>query len=162
MNTGEIILVIGALILFSVTAIFLNQAILDGDRTVTESRLTNGATAVALSYIENAKRLSFDEAVIADPDLNNPGMLTLPANLGPESGESPADFDDIDDFRQYTDSVKTNIVTYNVAITVAYIDTNTMSVSEHNQTYYKQMRVFVHTPFIPDTIKLAHIFTFWE
>ena len=162
MNTGEIILVIGALILFSILAIFLNQSILDGDRTVTESQLINGATAVALSYIENAKRLSFDETAIADPELSEPSSLTSPANLGPESGESPADFDDIDDFHQYSDSFNTNVLTYNVAITIAYIDTNNMGVSEYNQTFYKQMRVFVHTPFIQDTVKLAHIFTFWE
>ncbi len=56
MNTGETFLIIGAVLIFSILSVFTNHDIMETSGTVMESQIMNGATAIALGYIEDAKR----------------------------------------------------------------------------------------------------------
>ncbi|MCH7783354.1 hypothetical protein IID62_09850, partial [candidate division KSB1 bacterium] len=68
MQTGETLLVMGAVIIFSLTALSMNQSILEGNRTLMETQIINSGTAVGLSFIEHAKQLAFDEFTVVDED----------------------------------------------------------------------------------------------
>ncbi len=155
-------MIIGAVLIFSILSVFTNHEILETSGTVIESQIMNGATAIALGYIEDAKRLAFDETTITGAESLDPDILTEPANLGAEFGEQYPMFDDVDDFENYSDTISTEFMTYNVAATIAYVDTNNMNVSLFNQTLYKRMIVDVTSPFLEDTVKLIHIFSLWD
>jgi hypothetical protein len=161
MSTGETLLVLGALVILSVTALFLNEVLLESTQTLTESQLIAGAVSAGVSAVEKAKSLNFDEAVVQDSLLTNPTQLTEPGNFGPETGETPDTFDDLDDIHFYIDSTVTLPVRYYVKTIVAYFDTSIMRTTVQ-KTFFKQLDVLVYTPFLRDTVHLEYLFGNWK
>ena len=162
MQTGETLLVRGAVIIFSLTAISMNQSILEGYRTLREPQIINSGTAVGLSFIENAKQLSFDEFTVADEDNFDPDSFTAPGNLGAEPGEIYPGFDDVDDFHNFSDSVNTLLSTFYVTTTVTYVDSGNLNNQISSRTFFKRFQVVVTSPFIQDSLQLSHIFSHWK
>lgn len=162
MQTGETLLVIGAVIIFSLTALSMNQSIFEGNRTLMETQIINSGTAVGLSFIENAKQLSFDEFTVADEDNFDPDSFTAPGNLGAEPGETYPGFDDVDDFHNFSDSVITLLSTFYVTTTVAYVDSGNLNNQVSSRTFFKRFQVVVTSPFIQDSLQLSHIFSHWK
>ena len=161
MSTGETLLIIGAVFIFSLTSVYTNYEILESGNAVTEAKIMNGATALALSYIEDAKRLAFDNATIAGSGNLDQTVLTNPGDLGVEGGEIYPGFDDVDDFHNYNQAATTEFLTYFISASVTYVDTNNMNISNADRTLYKRLTVNVTTPFLQDTVKLIHVFSFW-
>jgi hypothetical protein len=162
MSFGETILVIGALVILSVVSLFLNEGILEGSWTLTESQVLAGAVSIGASAVEKAKSLKFDEAVVQDSTLFNPALLTDAVNFGPEAGETPQTFDDIDDIHNFTDSTHILPVQYTVITRVAYFDTAAMSITVSQKSFYKHITVLVYTPFLRDTVRLQYVISNWK
>ncbi len=162
MDTRQTLLVLGAIVIFSVTALFTNMEMHEAGATMTETQVINSASAIGLSSIEKAKLFSFDEALITDPDIEDTSLMTPAGSLGPEIGESGTNFDDIDDFNGSLDTVNTQLVTYFVRFTVSYVDTLDLSSPVGYRTYYKELSVSVFSPFMNDTLLMRHVFSHWK
>lgn len=162
MNSGETLLVMGAIIIFSMTALSMSQSIYEGNRTLMETQVISSGTAVGLSFIEEAKQLSFDEATVADDDNFDPDSFTSPGGLGLDFGETYPGFDDVDDFHNFSDSVDTQLAIFYVTATVAYVDSSDLNNPVNNRTFFKRIQVTVTSPFIQDSLQLSHVFSHWK
>jgi hypothetical protein len=162
MDTRQTLLVLGAVVIFSITALFTNREMLETGMTITETQVISGASVIGLSCIENVKLYDFDEALVLDPDIEDTAQFTPVVSLGPDAGETISNYDDIDDFNGLIDTVNTQLVTYYVNTAVVYVDSTNLTVPVAYRTYYKELNVFVFSPFMEDTLKMKHVFCHWK
>ena len=109
MNLGQMMMVIGAIVMLGVLILSTNSTIYQTNDIMYSSEFGVTAISLSTSLVEEAMGKLFDK-VVADSNaaaLIDSTLLTLPGSLGPEAGESyrgyPTgsglrDFDDFDDF----------------------------------------------------------------
>lgn len=161
MNTGQMLLTIGAFTLLAVIILRVNNAFLSTNTVVQQTKFGVLAVSLGSSMIEEANRKAFDEATVGNA-VTALSALTAPNKLGKETGESYSNFDDFDDFNGY-DTTITNLpsATYKVHCTVSYIDPSNPDVAATTQTWNKKITVTVTSPFSADTMRLSSIFSYF-
>ena len=162
MHLGETLLVLGALVIFSMATLHLNDSKLENDIKIMETEFKTTAIGIAQSFIEEAQALEFDE-VLHDTSFTGfvgtvPGGFTAPASLGPETGETF--FDDVDDFNGYSANINTPRADYNVNITVSYADSVTVTPGFANKSFLKVMVININSAFFSDSLKLDYVHSF--
>jgi len=164
MNTGQMLLTIGALLLLSTVMLRVNSNNFSTETVRDEARFGVIATSMATSIIEQAKDLAFD----ANTDTNSVSSLselTSVFNLGPDAGENSADiktFNDYDDFDGYAkiDSTMQSAI-FEISCSVNYVSkTNLMGISSV-PTWHKKISVTVSSPSMGDTLTEASIYSYW-
>lgn len=173
--SSNMMLTIGAFVLLTAFILSSNKIIIENKRLDYESEYIISAIGLAQSVIDEAKTKRFDEAA-------NPGVsvtlssLTALDHLGAEAGEqitSPPDilttgncqsfykFDDVDDYNNYTRSVKTpRAGGYLISVKVRYVTLSDPEAESSTKTFAKKMTVSVTSPYIEDPVVLNYIFTF--
>jgi hypothetical protein len=180
MNTGQMMLTLGAIFLLSMVILNVNRGLLWTNHTMSNNRIGILAVSIGTSIIEKAEGKAFDEKTVAAAQTYTTS-LTAVASLGLDLDETHADstFDDFDDFSCYTKSqprldviefdaagIKKQIV-FNTICKVSYVNANTPNTNATSQTWYKRLDVFVtsqdmtNNNFVQDTIKLSTIYSFW-
>jgi hypothetical protein len=159
MNTGQMLLTIGAMGLLATIMLRVNTMNLSTDTIRSEAQYGVLATSIATSIIEEAKSKAFDEATVAGKVDN---LNALSTTLGKESGETFATFDDIDDFNNYTatDSSMPSAV-FNINCKVAYVDLPNINVDYGSPTWNKKITVKVSSPSMDDTLTISSIYSYW-
>ncbi len=99
MNTSQMLITIGALLLLGLVILRVNNGFLNTDSVLLDSKLGVLATSVAVSVIEEAEGKAFDQKTDSI-SVNN--LSDLSSTLGPESGEVYPNFNDFDDFNGFT------------------------------------------------------------
>ena len=161
MNLGETLLVLGALVIFSITTLYLNDTKFDNNQKVMEAEFKTTAVGLAQSYIEEAQALAFDECIAIDTWTSLPQDFTDPGSLGSEASESYSSFDDVDDFNDYSTTINTPRASYTVNVFVSYADSATLTPNDANNTFFKYMTVKVSSIFFSDSIKLNYMFSYY-
>ncbi len=166
MNTGQMLLTIGAMILLSTLILRVNNNFATNTNTVYDSKFVILATSVGASVIEEAMGKAFDESSVNAP-ISNLASLTAPNSLGAESGEVYPNFDDIDDYNGYTkvDSTMPSAV-FDIKCSVVYVNPNTPDVTSGSATWTKKISVIVYadknsTSLMQDTVRLSSLFSYW-
>lgn len=161
MNTGQMLLTIGAMIILSMVILNTNKNYLNTTIYLQETKYGVLATSLATSIIEKAKSLSFDEATNGAA-VASTSDLTRAADLGPESGETYAAFNDFDDFDGYTtiDTTEMSAV-YNISCNVFYVNENQLNGTTNSRTWHKKILVAVTSEFMTDTVRMSSIFSYW-
>jgi len=161
MHLGETLLVLGALVIFSLAALYLNDSKFDNDMTLMETEFRITAIGIAQSFLEEAQSLKFDE-ILNDTTftVGLPDNFTDVASLGPEIGESYPNFDDVDDFNGYSANINTPRADYNVDIIVSYADSANINPGYLNKSFLKIMAVKVTSIFFSDSIKLDYLYSY--
>jgi hypothetical protein len=183
MNTGQMMLTIGALILLGTTVLTVNRNNLNQGTILRQTEIGMYAVGLATSYLEKASNLAFDEATVgtsgayAVSDLST----TLGPNGAPEVANKDSTYDDFDDYNGYdTTIVRTEVDAFHVRTSVYYLTlTSPYSIvsppyTAANMTWLKQMDVMV----IPtvnrqaitgnsgtsdvDTIKMSYIWSYFQ
>ncbi|MGA8265622.1 MAG: hypothetical protein WB779_14360 [Ignavibacteriaceae bacterium] len=150
-------LTIGGLLLFSLTSLRFNNAILDTSTADVQNKVYLTAFSLADDMIEEIKVKSFDQNTIQFPT-NDPSTLTL--NLGPGSSEVYPNFNDVDDFNGYTRNVdEPHAEGYVVSCAVQYVQGNDPDVVSSTQTFFKKATVTVTSPYMDHAVSLSFIFT---
>ena len=159
MNTGQMILTIGAMILLSTIMLRVNTLNLDTDSVRAEAQFGVLATSIATSIIEEAKGLAFDEASVSS---NVDNLNDLSPVLGKESGETRPDFDDFDDFNNYfeVDSTMPSAV-FDINCSVEYVDVPDVDIQSATKTWNKKITVMVSSKSMKDTIRISSIYSYW-
>ena len=97
MNTGQMLLTIGAMILLSTLILRVNSTFSNNTTTVYNSKFGILATSFGNSILEEASDKAFDDATTGN-SVSSTNSLTNVIKLGPETGEVYPNFDDIDDY----------------------------------------------------------------
>ena len=98
MGKGDLILVIGGLLLLSMFTLTINSSIRENQSTLYSSESVLNGLVLAQKYIEEAEALRFDE----NKSATIPSSFTNPIRLGPDGNEHYPYFDDIDDFNGFS------------------------------------------------------------
>ncbi len=147
-NTGQMLLILGAILLFSLMLPSLNETILQNDRTMvrTQTELT-ATTQPRFGY-----------------------QLTPVASLGAESGEAYPNYDDLDDFADLAllDTTSLASISYTLTGAVTYMNPAAPSSPGGSPTFVKRLRVTVSSPYLldpgseqPMPIMLDQIYTYY-
>ena len=160
MHLGETLLVLGALVIFSVATLYLNDSKFDNDMTLMESEFRITAIGIAQSFIEEAQVMQYDEVLIDEEYDELPDDFTDVASLGPEDGESYPNYDDVDDFNGFTENETTPRADYIVNIQVSYSDTLNCVPEYESESFFKIMSVTVKSDFFQDSLICDYLFSF--
>ena len=160
MNTGQMLLVLGALILFSTLLPSMNRSLLYNDRTLIATNAEMAAISLANKILAEADIMAYDEICLSK-QISTPNQLTSISDLGPESGEKYPNFDDVDDFHNVTiaDSVTLPSVLLNITGKVTYADPKDPSKDKSARTLIKRLIVEVTSPYLinpasEDTVRI--------
>jgi len=161
MNLGETLLVLGALVIFAMATLYLNDSKLDNNTKLMETEFRLTAVGIAQSFLEEAQALTFDE-ILNDTTftVGLPDNFTDVASLGPETGESYPNFDDVDDFNDYSVNINTPRADYNVDIIVSYADSANINPGYINKSFLKIMTVTVSSIFFSDSLMLDYLYSY--
>lgn len=162
MNTGQTMLTLLAMMMLTLLSVRMNSALLQTQDTMQNSKFGLAAISLATSVIENANKLSFDEATTADP-VSSTGDLTSISNLGKDTGETiPSQFDDFDDYNNYQyDETTLASAAYHISCKISYVNALTPDVDVSSPTFNKKLTVSVSSVSMQDTIRISTIFSYW-
>jgi len=161
MNTGQMMLTIGALLLLSTLMLRVNTTNLTTDSIRAEAQYGVLATSIITSVMEEAKSLAYDSATDSN-SVTSLNQLTAPSSLGPESGETFDTFNDFDDFDGYTrvDSSMPSAI-FNIGCEVDYVSTSNLLGKSFLPTWHKRITVTVSSDFMEDTLTQSSIYSYW-
>jgi len=153
------LLTMGAMMLVSISSLRFNTIMLQDSTVETENKVYLTAFSLADDMIEEIKNKSFDEATLLYPTTAT-SILTPPDSLGPEHGEVYPNFDDIDDYNNYSKLISApHAEDYTVSCKVFYVDGNNPDNPSSIQTFYKKVTVTVSSPFLQNNVNLSYVFT---
>ncbi len=164
MNTGQMIMSLGAMLLLSTIMLRVNTANLTNESIRDDAQYGVLATSIATSMIEEAHGKAFDEK----SDTTSIFTLTqLSSVLGPEAGETGDTFDDFDDYNGFTkrDSTMPSAI-FDISCAVVYVETSNILGSTTNRTWNKKIILTITRPVSADSsvlaLKTESIFSYWH
>ncbi len=160
-DTSDLLLVLGAMVILSITIININRASALNDILLMESELEYTAIALGQNFIDAARAKSFDENTVSSTPNNVPAGFTRASKFGGgNDGETFANYDDFDDFHGVSISETTEHGVYQISATVNYVSESNPGIISNNKTLHKRMNVSVSSDFLPNTIELSYVKTF--
>ena len=157
MGHRELILLLGALVLFGLLMLSSNRYTRDQNDAIYQQELEFYAISLAQSFIEEAKTKAFDANVInASPPV--PSGFTSSGSLGPSGGETYPNFNDVDDFNNFTFQDSTSRAVFDVDIDVDYVESADPATGVNYETFYKNITVTVESPYMDWPIQLSYVF----
>jgi len=166
MGQRELLLVLGALILFGITMLNTTRYVADQNESLYLLEFEYYAVALAQSFIEEAKTKAFDAnfvntAILVPDDYTDPdslGVDTLPDSLGLGPVETYPNFSDIDDFNGYTVTDSTSRGEFTLNIQVGYVTDTDPDVIVGVRTFYKNMTVTVSNEYLVSPVQVSYVF----
>ena len=159
MGQRELLLTLGAIVLFSMITFRINQATVRNSESIYDRQAEFYALSVAQRFIEEAKTKAFDEFTIAGNPGSVPGGFTgTPTGSG--GGENYPDFDDVDDFNGYSATIDTKMGQMSVSVEVDYVEDSDLETAVNPRTFYKKMRVTVQSDYLLSPVRAEYVFAF--
>jgi hypothetical protein len=169
MNSGQMMLVVGAFTMLSILALSFNRTMFNSMTLGLEMEATLNAISIASSMVDEIMSKDFDEEVTDGRRAYEFADVTLAANLGFDTGEtitgvdssytvgstftdfaSKLTFDDIDDYHEYERQVRDpRLGIFTVVDSITYCDETTPSTILTSRTFFKQVTVAVSHPNLP-------------
>lgn len=167
MNTGQMLLATGALVLLGTTIITINRMYSRQGDVLRQTEIGVYAISLATSIVEEASGQNFYEATVNDA-ITMTTLLTAPSSLGPEAGETttPAStdtFDDFDDYNNLTLGMKiAGVDSFTVKSAVYYVNDSSPTTAVSVRTWFKRLDVSVYGTATADTIKMSYVFSYFN
>jgi len=156
MGAGQTALVLGAIVLMAALILNVNRSILTSTDVTLDSEAIVAATNAGQQIIDAISSKNYDENTIAAEVTDVTGFTTV-ASLGPETGETINNFDDVDDFNNYSTVISTpRMGNFNIAVTVSYVSVTSPDVVIPSRTRTKRSVVSVTGDMLPDTLQLFY------
>ena len=160
MNTGQMLLAVGAIMLLSSMVLRFNRAVLTTDEVMYNSKFNVLASSLCTSLIDEAKQKAFDEATTetAISDLTK-----LSATMQADGGENYDEFDDFDDFHNYyrVDSTSIPRETFYISSKVTYVNLANPIAATTSKTWHKMITVTVLGPSMKVPVTISSIYSYW-
>jgi hypothetical protein len=162
MGKAELLILLGAIVIWGIFTLSVNKARFNNEVSIMQSQFEISAVGIANSYLEEAKSKAFDEILLGSSTPSTlPDEFTAPGNLGIDTGEIYPNFDDIDDFHNYTVSdTSAEGFVYTVSITVGYVATSDFDNFSAIRTFYKRMNVTISSPDLSNNLNLSRIYPY--
>ncbi|MCK4689994.1 MAG: hypothetical protein KAT41_06845 [Candidatus Marinimicrobia bacterium] len=165
MGKAELLILLGAIVIWGIYTLSINEARFNNEVSIMQSQFEISAVGIANSYLEEAKSKAFDEILLSSTSStfsdSLPGEFTALDGLGIDADEIYPNFDDIDDFHNYTVSDTTSEgFVYTVSITVGYVATSDFDNFSANRTFYKRMNVIIDSPDLSNNLNLSRIYPY--
>ena len=171
MNTGQMLITIGAMTLLGLMLLRVNNNFLNTNTVLMENKFGVVAVSLATSIMEEAKSKAFD----AKTDTNSVTYtteLTPASSLGPAGYESYPDFNDFDDFNglniQTAGDTTFASAVFDISCEVYYVQPTSPDVKYNDRTWHKKLIVTVTSQSMhdistatQDTLQLSTIFSYW-
>lgn len=158
-NSVQSMLSLGALMIFALISLRFDSAVLQNVEVEVENKVYLTAFSLADDLLEEIKQKAFDNNTVVFKSIT-PSALTPAASLGKESGEVWPNFNDIDDYNNYSKPVSLpHAEKYKVTSLINYVQANNQDLVCTTQTYFKRVEIYVDSPYLRHQIKLAYIFT---
>ncbi len=167
MNTGQSILTILAMVLLSVLILRVNNTFLSTGSVMVDSKYVITATSLATSEIQKIQNLAFDANTYNKP-IHKTGDLTPPGLLKNTSNKNEKTFNNIDDYDGWSEIVPVTMIpneppaNFLVSSSVVYVSASNPDQTSSTATWNKKITVTVSNPFMPDTVKLSTIYSYWK
>lgn len=160
MNTGQMLLAVGAIMLLSSMVLRFNRAVLTTDEVMYNSKFNVLASSLCTSLIDEAKQKAFDEKTV---DAAISDVTKLSAKLEAENGEDYDEFDDFDDFHNYlrTDSTSIPHEVFYLSSKVTYVDLTNPIKATTSKTWHKMITVTVLGPSMKVPVQISSIYSYW-
>ncbi|MCX8056875.1 MAG: hypothetical protein N3F03_04620 [Ignavibacteria bacterium] len=160
MNSSQLILLFAALIVLSSSIILVNRASIENTDERQKAKNQLQLIIEAKNLFEEIKTKNFDEKVISMVSLNR-DSLTRPINFGTE-GESYPNFDDIDDYHNFTRDIQLeNKTQFRIRVIVQYLNENDQNLISSSPTFLKMVKVICQDNFQNKLFELNQIFSIW-
>jgi len=158
-NGVQSFLSLGALMIFSLISLRFDSAVLQNTEVEVENKVYLTAFSLADDLLEEIKQRAFDEQTV-DFKAITASALTPSASLGKESGEAWPNFNDIDDYNNYTKPVSLpHAENYTVISKIDYVLESDQDQTSTSPTYFKRVEIFVDSPYLRHQLKLQYVFT---
>ncbi|MFH0883213.1 MAG: hypothetical protein V2A56_09535 [bacterium] len=175
MNTGQMLLTLGALMLISLVILNFNRNLADIDDSLNYDRFRLEALSLLTSHIEEVSEYFFDEVstdTSTEKSLNN---FTTPNSLGYDADDGGV-VDDIDDFNgQVIPDTGRSGAIYNLQYTVQYVKVVSNQIqTSATREYNKRVTIKIWDAFDPpligrmvngvvvnDTLQLSTVISYW-
>jgi hypothetical protein len=158
-SSVQSMLSLGALMIFGIISLRFDSAVLQNVEMEVENKVYLTAFSLADDLLEEIKQKAFDDQTVVFKSIT-PDALTPSANLGNESGETWPNFNDIDDYNNYSKPVSLpHAENYTVTCSVNYVQESDPEHISSSQTYFKRVDLFVDSPYLGHQLKLSYIFT---
>lgn len=173
MNTGQMLITIGAIFLLSLVILRVTTTLLTTSDVLDRSKLDILATSLATSIIEEANDKAFDANTVAGAAGST---AILSSTLGKEAGENYPFFNDFDDYNCYKDTPKHDTiylasgdsVIFDTFCNVNYVLDTEPDKPVAQKTWHKLLSVKVTSDALmdentnkQDTIKMSTVFSYW-
>ncbi len=170
MNTGQLILTIGAFAILSTMLLTFYGVLSRSAETIGSAQGNIVEIALATSIQEISQSVAFDEASIDSTiDLSNINSLTHSSLLGKDdiTEKSIYTFDDFDDFHNfsYNDStMASNVGIFNLSFKVYFVKPESVNVVSAFRTFAKKMDMRITRVFPPsqDTLKNSFVLGYFH
>lgn len=142
MNGAQLLLVLGAIVLFSMVTLNAHRTVLHATSSTINAETTITATEIGETLLTEIKSKAFDEKVIG-LETSNVNHFTAPP-LGPDDGEIVAMYDDVDDYNSYQRiSATPRLGSFTATVAVNYVYENSPETISSGKTHLKRIRVTV-------------------
>jgi hypothetical protein len=166
MGSGQMLITMGAMILLSIIILTVNSGYLRNNDMILDSKFDILAVSLAVSYLEDANGLAFDERTTGGFTATNVNQLS---SLGKDVGEyyvsrDSNNFNDFDDYNNlsvvYNDSTLESAI-FNINTKVGYVSDSNPNVFINYKTWYKKLDVYVSSQSMTDTIKMSTVLSYF-
>jgi hypothetical protein len=156
-DTSEYILLVTALFIFAMLQLGLTSVLLNNSKTMIKTELDYTAVALAQDIADESRIKAFDEASTGKYiPLKESDFSTI----GPETGEVYPNFDDIDDYHNYTRTDTTQHGIYRTSCRVDYMQPGKMDQASMVKTAFKRLHVQVVSE-MSDTVAVTYIKSYY-
>lgn len=161
MGQRELLLTVGAIALFGLASLRINQAAVGHADAIYGQQAELYALSLAQQLVEEAKTKQFDERAINQIVDDIPGDFTGSPGLGPDPDEVYPNFDDLDDFNGLTRTVDTDVGPMEVNVQAYYVDESDLETAVSPKKPYKRMTVTVTSAYLNSPVQVHYIFA-WQ
>jgi hypothetical protein len=145
----------GAMMLLALVSLNFNSTVLQNTTVELENKVYLTAFSLADDLLEEIKQKAFDEKTV-DFQAISQNQLTLP--LGPETGEVWPNFNDVDDYQNYSKPISLpHVEDYSISCIINYANSDGVSVLE--RTYFKKVTITVTNKYLSSPFYLKFIFS---
>jgi len=169
MNTGQMLLVLGALIILSMTSMGVNTMIINKTETMLDAEAGLEATSLAQTMIDEVMTKSYDNATVTEK-VYHEADLTDAEGLGCSSTErynvpqpdttlkSMKYYNDVDDYHGYTRVFSTPLMgKFTIKDTVFYVIEANPDQKSLGETFHKKVVVTVTHPNLLRPLQLSDV-----
>ncbi|MCH7818264.1 MAG: hypothetical protein IIB40_01770 [Candidatus Marinimicrobia bacterium] len=162
MGRAELLLVLGALVIFSRFSLIVNNTLLENSTRVLESEFEITGISILQETISEVGLEAFDEASVGAIPAGVPGSFTASVGLGPESGETDSSmYDDIDDYNGLTKTGTTIAgMTYTITIEVGYVSIADLVTFSSTRSTLKRMNLTLTSEYLSNDLKLSYVYSY--